>query len=149
MSVEITPMRHTRARQTGFTLLEIMVVVVIIGLLAAIVAPNLIGNIDTAEANAAKSELGQIRTQLDIYRMDNYRYPSTTEGLEALVDNPGENVAPQWRQYLNKLPDDPWGRPYEYRSPGQGGAPFDLFTLGRDGREGGEGVDADISVADL
>lgn len=142
-------MRRTRTRQAGFTLLEIMVVVVIIGLLAAIVAPNLIGNIDTAEVNAAKSELGQVRTQLDIYRMDNYRYPSTTEGLEALVENPGDHVAPNWRRYFDKLPLDPWGRPYEYRSPGQGGAAYDLFTLGRDGREGGEGVDADVSIQDL
>src|SRR5690606_1293043 len=117
VSVEITPMRRTRTRQAGFTLLEIMVVVVIIGLLAAIVAPNLIGNIDTAEVNAAKSELGQVRTQLDIYCMDNYRYPSSAEGLEALVENPGDHVALYWRRYFDKLRLDPWGRPYEYRSP--------------------------------
>ena len=142
-------MRGTRTRQTGFTLLEIMVVVVIIGLLAAIVAPNLMRNIDTAEINRVKADLRSIQTQLDLYRVDNYRYPSTSDGLEALVEHPGENVAPNWVQRLNKLPRDPWGRPYEYRSPGTGGAPYDLFTLGRDGREGGEGVDADISVQDL
>jgi len=149
MSVEITPMRRTRTRQSGFTLLEIMVVVVIIGLLAALVAPSLIGNIDTAEINRAKADLRQIQTQLDLYRSTNYNYPTTAQGLEALVENPGEHVAPGWRQLLTKLPEDPWGRVYEYRSPGTGGRPYDLFTLGRDGREGGEGVDADISVADL
>lgn len=139
-------MRRTRALQRGFTLLEIMVVVVIIGLLAAIVAPNLIGNIDTAEINRAKQDLRQIQTQIELYRTDNYRYPSTAEGLEALVENPGPSAAPNWKQRLTKLPMDPWGRVYEYRNDG---SRYELFTLGRDGREGGEGVDADISVQDL
>jgi general secretion pathway protein G len=132
-------------RAKGFTLIEIMVVVVIIGLLAAIVGPRLLGRVDEARVSAAEADLRSIETALDLYRLDNFRYPSSIEGLQALVTNPGEAAAPNWRQGLTELPMDPWGRPYEYRNPAQrSGREYDLFTYGRDGAEGGEGVDADI-----
>ncbi|HSC16249.1 MAG TPA: type II secretion system major pseudopilin GspG, partial [Gammaproteobacteria bacterium] len=93
-----------RVNEQGFTLLEIMVVVVIIGLLVAAVAPQFIRQIDTAEINRAKQDLRSIETSLNLYRLDNFRYPSTSEGLDALVTNPGENVAPNWKQYLREMP---------------------------------------------
>lgn len=136
---------ENRASQRGFTLIEIMVVVVIIGLLAAIVAPNIIGRIDQAAANRAKTDIRQIETALQLYRLDNFKYPSTDEGLEALVTKPSDVSAPNWnpRGYMQKVPNDPWERPYLYRSPGQQGE-IDIYTLGADGQEGGEGVDADV-----
>jgi general secretion pathway protein G len=137
-----------RPAEQGFTLLEIMVVVVIIGLLAALVVPRYMGQVDTANINRAKADLRGIETALNLYRLENFRYPSTTEGLEALVTNPGETSAPNWRQQLPRVPKDPWERPYQYASPGQHGD-FDVFTLGADGQEGGEGSNADIGNWDL
>jgi general secretion pathway protein G len=145
MRVIRTPLR---VAEQGFTLLEIMVVVVIIGLLAAIVAPNFIGQIDTASINRAKTDIRGIETALNLYRLDNFRYPSTTEGLEALVTNPGETNAPNWRQQLQRVPVDPWDQPYQYIYPGQRGD-FDVFTFGADRQEGGEGINADIGNWDL
>lgn len=135
--------RPRRAR--GFTLIEIMVVVVIIGLLAAIVAPTVIGRIDTAAINRAKQDIRSIETALDLYRLDNFRYPSNEEGLQALVTNPGETSAPNWKTggYLRQLPLDPWNNPYQYEYPGRRGN-VDLFTYGADGQEGGEDINADI-----
>ncbi len=135
-------------RERGFTLLEIMVVVVIIGLLAAIVVPNFIGNIDTAAVNRARQDIRGIETALDLYRLDNFKYPSSEDGLEALVTNPGEDAAPNWKPYLRRMPMDPWNNPYQYAYPGQNGN-YDVFTFGADGREGGEGIDADIGNWDL
>lgn len=132
----------------GFTLIEIMVVVVIIGLLAAIVAPNLIGNIDRAAVTRAKADIRAIDNALNLYRLDNFRYPSTDEGLQALVTNPGDTIAPNWKQYLRSVPADPWNNEYQYLSPGQQGD-FDIFSLGADGQEGGEGINADIGNWDL
>jgi general secretion pathway protein G len=141
---------RSRGTARGFTLIEIMVVVVIIGLLAAMITPSIIGQLDRAEVNRAKQDIRSIETALNIYRLDNYTYPSTDEGLEALVTNPGETSAPNWQAggYLPNLPRDPWNRPYEYLSPGQHGA-FDIFTLGADGQEGGEGNRADIGNWEL
>jgi general secretion pathway protein G len=136
------------ARQQGFTLLEIMVVVVIIGLLAAMIVPNLMKNVDIASVNRAKQDIRTIETALNLYKLDNFRYPSTEDGLEALVTNPGEDAAPNWAQRLPKLPMDPWKMPYQYRFPGQRGE-FDVFSLGADRQEAGEGPNADISNADL
>jgi len=137
-----------RTPEQGFTLLEIMVVVVIIGLLAAIVVPSFIGNIDTAAINRSKQDIRGIETALNLYRLDNFRYPSTTEGLEALVTSPGEANAPNWKQQLQRMPVDPWERPYLYANPGQHGE-FDVFSYGADGQEGGEGINADIGNWDL
>jgi general secretion pathway protein G len=145
MRVMKTPLR---ALQQGFTLLEIMIVVVIIGLLAAAVVPRFLENVDDAQIARAKLDLRQVETMLTLYRLDNFRYPSTNDGLEALVTNPGETVAPNWRQKLQKLPVDPWKRQYLYLNPGQHGE-FDVFTYGADGQEGGEGINADIGNWDL
>ena len=145
MRVIRTPLRVV---EQGFTLLEIMVVVVIIGLLAAIVAPSFIGQIDTAAINRAKTDIRGIETALNLYRLDNFRYPSTTDGLQALVTNPGETNAPNWRQQLPRMPLDPWEKPYLYAHPGQHGE-FDVFSYGADGQEGGEGINADIGNWDL
>ena len=137
-----------RISEQGFTLLEIMVVVVIIGLLAAAVVPQLMGNVDRAAIQRAKQDVRQIENSLNLYRLDNFRYPSTTEGLQALVSNPGEANAPNWRQVLKSIPKDPWDQPYHYASPGQHGD-FDVFTYGADRQEGGEGVNADIGNWEL
>ena len=137
-----------RVAEQGFTLLEIMIVVVIIGLLVAAVAPRFMGQIDTAAINRARSDLRSIETALNLYRLDNFRYPSTSEGLAALVSNPGEAAAPNWRQQLPRVPLDPWEQPYPYASPGQHGD-FDVFTYGADRQEGGEGINADIGNWDL
>lgn len=126
------------SNQRGFTLIEIMVVVVILGLLAAIVAPNIIGNIDKAATSRAKQDIRQIETALKLYRMENFKYPSSDEGLAALV-TPGESG----QSFLDKVPTDPWDNVYQYRNPGQQGE-FDVFSLGADGQEGGEGINADL-----
>ena len=130
--------------QRGFTLIEVMVVVVIIGLLAAIVAPNLIGNIDKAAVTRAQGDIRSIETALNLYRLDNFRYPTTDQGLQALVTNPGEAAAPNWKPYLNSVPSDPWSNTYQYRSPGQQRPDFDIFSYGADSQEGGEEINADI-----
>jgi len=139
----LSTIRRVPARVRGFTLIEIMVVVVIIGLLAAIVAPNLIGNIDRAAVTRAKADIRTIDNALNLYRLDNFRYPTTDEGLQALVTSPGESSAPNWKQYLRSVPPDPWNNDYQYVSPGQHGD-FDIFSYGADGQEGGEGINADI-----
>jgi general secretion pathway protein G len=133
---------------SGFTLLEIMVVVVIIGLLAAMIVPSFMGQIDTAEINRAKGDIRGIETALNLYRLDNFRYPSTEDGLEALVTNPGEDAAPNWKKYLPRMPMDPWQNPYQYLYPGQR-TDFDVFSYGADGQEGGEGTASDIGNWDL
>ncbi len=140
----MSPARSTAGLlQRGFTLIEIMVVVVIIGLLVAIVAPNVIGRIGQAEVTRAKGDIRSIETALNLYRLDNFRYPTTDQGLQALVTNPGEATARNWKPYLNSVPSDPWSNTYQYLYPGQQ-REFDLFSYGADGQEGGEDIDADI-----
>ncbi|WP_427901639.1 type II secretion system major pseudopilin GspG [Marinobacter caseinilyticus] len=138
------------AGQRGFTLIEIMVVMVILGLLVAIVAPNIMGRSDQARVTVAKTQMSNIGNALDLYRLDNSHYPSTQQGLKALVSKPGGSPEPRnWNPdgYLKTLPEDPWGREYEYISPGING-PYDLYSYGSDGQEGGDGDAADISVWD-
>jgi general secretion pathway protein G len=146
----MTRVRH--ARQRGFTLIEIMVVVVIIGLLTAVVTTQVVGRIDDARVTKAKQDLKQIEFALQMYRMDNSRYPTTEQGLQALLVKPTiEPIPHNWKAegYLSRPSLDPWKNEYVYVSPGADGRPYDLFSLGADKREGGEGVDADISVWDL
>jgi general secretion pathway protein G len=134
-------------KQQGFTLIEIMVVVVILGILGALVVPNILGRTGEARATAAKSDIQSISNALDLYKLDNHSYPSTDQGLEALVTQPsGYPEAKNWNPdgYLKRLPQDPWGNDYQYVSPGSNGA-FDLYSLGADSREGGEGDAADVT----
>jgi general secretion pathway protein G len=132
----------------GFTLIEIMVVMVILGLLVAIVAPNIMGRSDQAKVTVAETQLSNIANALDLYRLDNSHYPSTQQGLEALVSKPTGSPEPKnWNPdgYLKSVPEDPWGSEYQYVSPGTEG-PYDLYSYGSDGQPGGEGDAADISV---
>ncbi len=135
----------TRNSQKGFTLIEIMVVVVIIGILAALIAPNVISNVDTAQVAKVESDLRNIESALKLFRLDNFRYPSTEMGLEALVTDPNDPSIRNFKPggYLSRVPIDPWDNPYQYLSPGNNGE-IDIYTLGRDGREGGQDLDADI-----
>lgn len=128
------------------TLIEMMVVLVIIAIVAALVVPNVIGRPDEARATAARADIRTIAATLEMYRLDNRAYPTTAQGLQALVSRPTTPPPPpNWAAggYLPQLPSDPWGNPYVYRSPGQG-KPYELISLGADGAPGGEGVDADI-----
>ena len=130
----------------GFTLVELMVVIVILGLLAAIVAINVIPFGERAKAQKAKTDIAAIDSALELYKLQLDRYPSTSEGLQALVTPPSDLADPSRYQkggYIKKLPADPWGRPYHYESPGQHGE-ADVWSYGADGKEGGEGADADI-----
>jgi general secretion pathway protein G len=134
---------HSR-RDRGFTLIELMVVLVIIGVLAALIVPNVLSRADDARATAARTDVNNLMQQLKLYKLDNLRYPSAEQGLDALVRKPSVgNVPPNWRPYLDKLPNDPWGRPYQYVNPGVKGE-VDVFSLGADGVSGGEGVNGDI-----
>lgn len=131
-------------KQKGFTLIELMVVVVILAILAAIAVPRLMDRPDQARVVKAQQDIGAISSALQLYKLDNYRYPTTDQGLEALVTEPTDDPVPSnWKQYLQQLPKDPWGKDYIYLSPGEHGD-FDLYTLGADGEEGGEDMDATI-----
>jgi general secretion pathway protein G len=133
-----------RALQRGFTLIELMVVLVIIGVLAALIVPNVIGRADDARATAAKTDVNNIMQALKLYRLDNQRYPTAEQGLQALITRPTSGpAAPNWKTYVEKLPNDPWGRPYQYLNPGIKGE-IDVLSLGADGQPGGEGNNADI-----
>jgi general secretion pathway protein G len=136
-----------RNRSRGFTLIEIMVVVVILAVLGALVVPRVLENVDKARATRAQSDIRAIETALDLYRLDNYKYPTTDQGLEALVKKPPDPSLTNYREggYLKAVPKDPWGNPYHYESPGPDGEPYLIISYGRDGKPGGTGYDADIS----
>lgn len=135
----------------GFTLLEVMVVVVILGILAALVVPKIISRPDEARVIAAKQDIASLMQALKLYRLDNQRYPSTEQGLQALVTKPSTSpLPPNWKTggYLERLARDPWGNPYQYLNPGVRGE-IDVFSMGADGVAGGEGNDADIGSWNL
>jgi len=139
--------KYYYSSQSGFTLLEIMVVVVILGILATMVAPQILGRADDARITKAKSDIVSLETALDLYQLDNYVYPTTSQGLESLATKPNESPEPRNYKnggYVKSLPQDPWGREYLYLNPGIKGQTYDIYTLGADGEEGGEGVNADI-----
>ena len=141
--------RFSRAA-SGFTLIEIMVVVVILGILATLVLPKIMGRPDEARAIAAKQDIGSVMQALSLYRLDNSRYPTTEQGLKALVAKPTTEPLPNnWKTggYLDKLPKDPWGNVYQYLNPGIKGE-IDAFSYGADGKPGGAGPDSDIGSWD-
>jgi general secretion pathway protein G len=139
----ITPALR-RSLQRGFTLIELMVVLLIIGVLAALIVPNVLDRADDARVTAAKTDVNNLMQALKLYKLDNQRYPTTEQGLQALLTKPTTGPAPMnWKTYLDKLPNDPWGKAYVYLNPGIKGE-VDVMSLGADGIAGGEGKDADI-----
>jgi general secretion pathway protein G len=138
-------------RHRGFTLIEIMVVIVILGILAALVVPRVLDRPDEARVVAARNDVAAIAQALKLYRLDNQRYPTTEQGLAALVSRPTvAPLPPNWKPngYLERLPKDPWGHPYQYLSPGLRGE-IDVFSFGADGQPGGTGIDAEVGSWDL
>jgi general secretion pathway protein G len=133
-------------RHRGFTLIEIMVVVIIIGLLAAVIVPSVINKVDDARIAKAKSDIQGLETALTMFRLDNSKYPTTDQGLVSLIKQPTDPSIRHWRQggYLDRISKDPWGAEYQYVFPGTHGKEYDLFTLGADQQPGGDGVNADV-----
>ena len=141
--MQINAQAPTR-RQRGFTLIELMVVLAIIGVLAALIVPNVLGRADDARTTAARTDVGNLMQALKLYKLDNQRFPSGEQGLNALMLKPTTEPVPgNWKPYLDKLPNDPWGRPYQLLSPGIKGE-VDVLSFGADGQSGGEGANADI-----
>ena len=142
MPFSLRPLRHAVHR--GFTLIELMVVLVIIGVLAALIVPNVIERADDARVTAARTDVNNLMQALKLYRLDNQRYPTSEQGLQALLTRPTAGPsAPNWKPYVEKLPNDPWGRAYQFLNPGLKGE-IDVFSLGADGQPGGEGKNADV-----
>jgi general secretion pathway protein G len=130
--------------QRAFTLIELMVVLVIIGVLAALIVPNVMDRADDARVTAARTDISNLAQALKLYKLDNQRYPTAAQGLQALRNKPTvEPVPMNWKPYVEKLPNDPWGQPYQYLNPGLKGE-IDVFSFGADGQAGGEGKNADI-----
>ena len=142
---------YRRKDERGFTLTELMVVIFIIGLLATVVMMNVLPSQDKAMVTKARADIAVIESALEQYRLDNLAYPATGDGLNALVTAPPALAQPErYRRggYIKRLPDDPWGRPYQYQAPGADGKPFDIWSTGADGAPGGTGDDADIRGGD-
>jgi general secretion pathway protein G len=139
-------MRSASLSERGFTLIEIMVVMVIIAILGALIGPQILGRVDEARVTKAKADIRTLGTSLDLYRMDNFQYPTTDQGLQALVRKPNDPSVRNWKEggYVQKLTKDPWGNDYQYLFPGTHGSAYDLYSLGADGQLGGEGNNADI-----
>lgn len=136
--------RHSRTRLKGFTLIELMVVLVIIGVLAALIVPNVLDRADDARVTAAKTDINNLVQALKLYKLDNQRYPTPAQGLQALLVKPAAGpIPPNWKPYLEKLPSDPWAQSYQYLNPGLKGE-IDVFSFGADGQPGGEGKNADV-----
>jgi general secretion pathway protein G len=134
----------SRSATRGFTLIELLVVLVIIGVLAALIVPNVLNRADEARVTAARTDVNNLIQALKLYKLDNQRFPSAEQGLDALVKKPTVgSVPPNWKPYVDKLPNDPWGRAYQYVNPGVKGE-IDVFSYGADGQAGGEGNDADV-----
>ncbi len=134
----------TLTKPRGFTLIELLVVMVILGALAALVVPNLLTRADEARVTAARTDISSLMNALKLYKLDNMRYPSTEQGIDALVRKPTAGIVPpNWKPYVDKLPKDPWGNNYQYAVPGRSGE-VEVFSFGRDGASGGESFDADI-----
>jgi general secretion pathway protein G len=139
-------LKHDHQNDQGFTLVELMVVIVIIGLLATVVVINVLPSTDTASVTKARGDIATLEQAVDLYKLDNLVYPSTDQGLEALVTRPDGLARPERYRpdgYIRRLPPDPWGNPYQYSYPGENGV-VDIFSLGADGRLGGEGLNADV-----
>ncbi|MDZ7809117.1 MAG: type II secretion system major pseudopilin GspG [Arhodomonas sp.] len=144
--------QHRTRHQSGFTLIEVMVVVVILGILVAFAVPNIMDNPEKARLTKAKHDLRTIENALEMYKLDNFRYPTSAQGLEALVERPDTPPVPEnWQSggYLRELPRDPWGNSYEYLGPEDGDGGIEVLTLGADDRPGGDGPDRDISSRNL
>jgi general secretion pathway protein G len=142
--MQTNPQHPRRRIQSGFTLIELMVVLLIIGVLAALIVPNVLDRADDARVTAAKTDVHNLMQALKLYRLDNQRYPSAEQGLQALLTKPAAApVPPNWKPYLDLLPNDPWGKPYVYLNPGVKGE-IDVMSFGADGQAGGEGRNADI-----
>lgn len=141
-------LRVRRGLSAGFTLIELMVVLVIIGVLAALIVPNVLDRAEDARATAARTDVNNLMQALKLYKLDNQRYPTAAQGLQALLTKPSEGPIPgNWKHYLDKLPNDPWGRAYQYLNPGVKGE-VDVLSFGADGQAGGEGKNADIGSWD-
>ncbi|MFM2075216.1 MAG: Type secretion system protein precursor [Pseudomonadota bacterium] len=139
-----TPLARRARRQRGFTLIELMVVLAIIGVLAALIVPNVLGRADDARVTAARTDVSNLMQALKLYKLDNQRFPTGEQGLGALVLKPTTEPVPgNWKPYLDKLPNDPWGRTYQYMNPGIKGE-VDVLSFGADGQAGGEGNNADV-----
>ena len=143
-AAQATSIPRITTLQRGFTLIELMVVLVIIGVLAALIVPNVLNRADDARATAARTDVNNLMQALKLYRLDNQQYPSAEQGLAALVVKPTVGAIPtNWKPYVDKLPNDPWGRPYQFMNPGLKGE-VDVLSFGADGQAGGEGKNADI-----
>src|SRR5665647_3377633 len=142
--MKLNPPSLRRRIQSGFTLIELMVVLLIIGVLASQIVPNVLDRADDARVTAAKTDVNNLMQALKLYRLDNQRYPTAEQGLQALLTKPtAAPVPPNWKSYLDQLPNDPWGRAYVYLNPGIK-SEVDVMSFGADGQAGGEGKNADI-----